>query len=119
MLVRRALIGRGRLVADERQPRIKGQSVEAGIDDRMVLGRAAHHGGPDKEARLERVGRRAVAVAVPPVIGVREDVGAALQFGIDPLATSDSKLPALAVDAVARQEVANPPGLVDRRTCPD
>jgi hypothetical protein len=44
--------------------------------------RAAHHRRPDKEARLEGLGRRAVAVAITPVIGVHEDVGAALQFGV-------------------------------------
>src|SRR6266446_1240466 len=36
------------------------------------------------KARLERLGRRAVAVEVAAVIGVHEDVGAALQLGIDP-----------------------------------
>ena len=49
----------------------------------FVLGRAGHHRRPDKEARLERLGRGAVAVEVAPVIGVHEAVGAALQFGID------------------------------------
>jgi hypothetical protein len=49
-----------------------------------ILGRAAHHRRPDKEARLEGLGRRAVTVAVPAVIGVHENIGAALQLGIDP-----------------------------------
>jgi len=44
----------------------------------------AHHRRPHECARLEGLGRLAVAVAVPPVIGGHEDVGAALQFGVDP-----------------------------------
>jgi hypothetical protein len=50
----------------------------------MVLGRAAHHGGPYIKARLKGLGLLAVTVAVPPIIGVHEDVGAALQLGIHP-----------------------------------
>ena len=42
MLVGGALVGGGGLVADERRARIEGQRLEAGVDDRAVLGRAAH-----------------------------------------------------------------------------
>jgi hypothetical protein len=48
-----------------------------------VLGRAAHHRRRHEEARLEGLGRGAVAVEVAAIISVHEDVGAALQFGID------------------------------------
>jgi hypothetical protein len=64
-------------------PGIEGQRLQAGVDDGAVRGRAAHHRRPDKETRVEGFGRRAVMVAVAAVIGVHEDVGAALQFGID------------------------------------
>ena len=83
VLVGGALVGGGGLVADERRAGVEGQRLEAGVDDGAVLGRAAHHRRPDEEARLERLGRGAVAVEIAPVIGVHEDVGAALQFGID------------------------------------
>jgi hypothetical protein len=83
VLVRRALVGGGGLVGDERRARIEGQCLEAGVDDRAVLGRAAHHSRLDEEARLEGLGRLAVAGEVAAVIGVHEDVGAALQLGID------------------------------------
>ena len=53
-------------------------------DDGTVLGRTAHHRRPDEEARLEGLGRGAVTVEIAAVIGVQEDVGAALQFGVDP-----------------------------------
>jgi hypothetical protein len=43
-----------------------------------AAGGAAHHRRPDIEARLEGLNRRAVAVAVTPVIGVHEDVGGTL-----------------------------------------
>ena len=39
VLVRRALVGRGRLVAEQRRPRIEGQRLQPGIDDRPVFGR--------------------------------------------------------------------------------
>jgi hypothetical protein len=64
-------------------PEIEGQRFEAGVDDRAVLGRAAHHRRPHEKARLECLGRGAVAVEVAAVIGVHEDVRAALQFGVD------------------------------------
>src|SRR6266446_5338427 len=83
VLVGGALVGRGGLVADERRAGVESERLEAGVDDRAVLGRAAHHRRPDKEARLEGFGRRAVAVEIAAVIGVHEDVGAALQFGVD------------------------------------
>jgi hypothetical protein len=35
-------------VADEQRAGIEGQRLEAGVDDRAVLGRAAHHRRPDK-----------------------------------------------------------------------
>src|ERR1700730_1406961 len=70
VLVRGALIGRRGLVADDGRAGVEGERLEAGVDDRAVLGRAAHHSGPDEEARLEGLGRRAVAVA--PIIGVHE-----------------------------------------------
>ena len=68
---------------DQRRAQVESQRLEAGVDDGAVRGRAAHHRGPDKEARLEGFGRGAVMVEVAAVIGVLEDVGAALQFGID------------------------------------
>ena len=99
-------------------PGIEGERLEARVDDGAVLGRAAHHRRPHKEARLEGLGRLAVAVAVPAIIGGHEDVGAALQLGVDPARrlelegagprTGDGR----AVDAVARQQVAGLPGLV-------
>ena len=84
VLVRRTLVCRGRLVADQRRPRVERQSLEAGVDDCAVLGRAAHHRRPHKKAWLEGLGRLAVTVAVPPIIGVHQDIGAALQLGIEP-----------------------------------
>ena len=83
MLVGGALVSRGGLVADDRRPRIKGQSLQASIDDRAVPSRAAHHRRPHVKARLESLVRLAVVLAVLPKIGVNENVGAALQFGID------------------------------------
>jgi hypothetical protein len=86
--------------------------------NRAVVGRAAHHRCPDEEARLERLGRGSVAVEVAAVIGVHEDVGAALQFGIDAACRFELEGAGAgpgdgrAVDAVARQEVAGPPGLL-------
>ena len=81
---RGTLVASGGLVADDRRPRIKGQRLQASIDDRAVLGRAAHHRRPHIKARLEGLGRLAVVVAVLPEIGVHEDVAAALQLGIEP-----------------------------------
>jgi hypothetical protein len=68
MLVGDALVGRGGLVADERRARIEGERLEAGVDDRAVLGRAAHHRRPDEEARLEGPGRGAVAVEIAAIV---------------------------------------------------
>src|SRR5260370_3043875 len=64
-------------------PDSKANAFEAGIDDRAVLRRAAHHRRPHEKARLEGLGRGAVAVEIAAVIGAHEDVGAALQFGVD------------------------------------
>ena len=63
MLVRTALIGRGGLVADGGRPGIEGERLQPSVDDCTVLGGAAHHRRPDVEARLEGLGRLAVAVA--------------------------------------------------------
>ena len=87
VLVGGALVGGGGLVADERRAGVEGERLQAGVDDRAVLGRAAHHRRPHEEARLEGLGRGAVAVEVAAVIGVHEDVGAALQFGVDAVAS--------------------------------
>ncbi len=120
MLVGGALVGRGGLVADEGWAGIEGQRLEAGVDDGAILGRAAHHRRPDEEAGLERLGRRAVALEIAAVIGVHEDVGAALQFGVDPAcrlkleAAGSGAGDIRAFDPVARQEVAGMPGLVGR-----
>jgi len=98
------------------QPKLKRNfnAKQAGVDDRAVVGGAARHCGPDEEARLDGLG---VAVEVAAVIGVQEDVGAALQFGIDAArlfeleaagaGTGDCR----ASDAVARQQIAGPSGL--------
>ena len=110
MLVGGALVGGGGLVAHERRARVEGERLEAGVDDCAVLGRAAHHRRPHEKARLEGLGRGAVAVEVAAVIGVHEDVGAALQLGID--AARRFELEGAgpgdgwALDAVTRQEVA-------------
>src|SRR6266478_7156284 len=66
VLVGGALVGRGGLVADERRAGVESERLEAGVDDRAVLRRAAHHRRPDEEARLEGLGRLAGAVAVAP-----------------------------------------------------
>ena len=42
---------------------IEGERLQAGVDDGAVLGRAAHHRRPDEEARVEGLGRGAVAAA--------------------------------------------------------
>src|SRR5204863_9810430 len=71
-----------------------------------------------EKARLEGFGRSAVAVEVAAVIGVHEDVGAALQFGVDAARRFELERAGAgpgdgrAVDAVARQEVAGAAGLV-------
>jgi hypothetical protein len=83
VLVGSALIGGGGLVADERRAGIEGERLQAGVDDRAVLGRAAHHRRPYIEARLERFGRSAVTVEIAAVVRVHKDVGAALQLGVD------------------------------------
>ncbi len=44
VLVRGALVGRGGLVVDERWPRIEGERLQTGVDDRAVLGRASSKG---------------------------------------------------------------------------
>ena len=83
VLVGGALVGGGGLVADKRRAGIEGERLEAGVDDRAVVGRAAHHRRPHEKARLEGLGRGAVAVELAAIIGVHEDVRAALQFGVD------------------------------------
>src|SRR6266446_9022484 len=83
VLVGGALVGCGGLVADERRARIEGERLEAGVDDGAVFCRAAHYRRPGEEARLEALEGPAVAVAITPVIGVHEDVGAAFQFGVN------------------------------------
>jgi hypothetical protein len=83
VLVGGTLVGGGGLVVDERRARVEGERLQAGVDDGAVVGRAAHHRRPHEKARLEGLGRGAVAVEVTAVIGVHEDVGAALQFGVD------------------------------------
>ena len=80
MLVRRAIVGRGGLVADQRRARIEGERLEAGVDDGAVPGRADHHRRPHKKAWLEGLGRLAVTVAVAPIIGVDEDAKKPLAF---------------------------------------
>jgi len=50
VLVGGALIGCGGLVADERRAEIEGEGRQAGIDDRAVLGRLAHHRRPYEKA---------------------------------------------------------------------
>ena len=50
------------------------ERLEAGLDDRAVFGRPAHHRRPNDEARLERLRRGAVAVEIAAVIGIHEDV---------------------------------------------
>ena len=120
MFVGGALVGRGGLVADQRRTGIEGERLEAGVDDGAVLGRAAHRRRPDEEARLEGLGRGAVMVEIAAVIGVHEDVGAALQLGIDPARRLELEGAGAgpgdgrARDAVARQQVTGLPGLVGR-----
>ena len=70
VLVGGALVGGGGLVADNGWAGIEGERLEAGVDDRAVQGRAAHHRRPDKEARHERLGRRAVAVEIAAIVRV-------------------------------------------------
>jgi hypothetical protein len=64
VLVGGALVGGGGLVADERRARVEGERLQAGVDDRTVVGRAAHHRRLDEKARLEGLGRGGVAVEV-------------------------------------------------------
>jgi hypothetical protein len=118
VLVGGALVGGGGLVADDRRAGVESDRLEAGVDDRTVLGRVAHHRRPDEEARLEGLGRGAVAVEIAAVIGVHEDVGAALQLGIDPARRFELEGAGAgpgdgrALDAVMRRQVTGPPGLV-------
>src|SRR5882724_10945364 len=72
VLVGGALVGGGGLVADQWRAGVEGQCLQAGVDDRAVLGRAAHYRRPHEEARLKGSGRLAVAVEVAAVIGVHE-----------------------------------------------
>src|SRR6202035_4886551 len=110
MLVGGALVGGGGLVADERRARVEGERLQAGVDDRALVGWAAHHCRPHEEAPLAGLGWRAVAVEVAAVVGVHEDVGAALQFGIDTARRFELEGAGIgygrAVDAVECQEVA-------------
>ena len=73
VLVGGVLGGGGGLVADERG-RVKGERLQAGGDDGAVLGRPAHHRRPHEKARLEGLGRGAVAAEIAAVIGVHKDV---------------------------------------------
>jgi hypothetical protein len=79
-----------------------------------------HCRGPHEEARLEGLGRGAVAVEIAAVIGVHEDVGAALQFGVDAARRFELEGAGAgpgdgrARDAVARQQVAGHSGFFDR-----
>jgi hypothetical protein len=66
VLVAGALVGGGGFVADERRARVEGERFQAGVDDGAVVDRAAHHRRPREKARLERLGRGAVAVEVRP-----------------------------------------------------
>jgi hypothetical protein len=61
--------GRGRGIqtdqlSDDGRPRIEGQCLDAAIDDCTVFGRPTNHRRPDQEARLESLGRLAVAVKI-------------------------------------------------------
>jgi hypothetical protein len=68
MLVGGALGGGGGFVADERGTRVEGERLEAGIDDRGP--RPGGSSPPrNRRARLEGLGRDAVAVEVAAVIG--------------------------------------------------
>src|SRR5438270_4532043 len=53
VLVGGALVGGGGLVANERRTRVEGERLQAGVDDRAVLGWAAHYRRPHEKARLE------------------------------------------------------------------
>src|SRR5438552_16355794 len=55
VLVGGALVGGGGFVAHQRWAGVEGERLQAGVDDRAVLGRAAHHRRPYEEARLERL----------------------------------------------------------------
>jgi hypothetical protein len=83
VLVGGALVGGGGFVADGGRARVEGERLQAGVEDRALVGRAAHHRRPHEKPRLEGLGRGSVAVEIAAIIGVHEDVGAALQFGID------------------------------------
>src|SRR5579875_3905625 len=83
MFVRGALIEGSGLVPDQRRPRIESKRLQSGIDNGALLVGAAHHRRPHEQTRPKSADGRAVAIEIAPIIGVHEDVGAALQFGID------------------------------------
>ena len=117
VLVGGPLIGGSGLVADERRARGEGERLQAAVDDRAVLGRAAHHRRPHEKARPEGLGRGAVAVEVAAIVRIHKDVGAALHFGMDAgrgFALEDTGAGThRAFDTVARQQVVGaPPGLI-------
>jgi hypothetical protein len=56
---------------------------EAGIDDRAIRGRRAHHGREHEQAVLELGVAAAIDAADAGVVGVHERVGAALQLIVD------------------------------------
>jgi hypothetical protein len=64
-------------------PELKASAFSPASTIARSSGRTAHRRRPNKEARLEGLGRLAVMVSIVPVIGVHKDVGAALQFGVD------------------------------------
>src|SRR5438067_25563 len=120
VLVGGALVGGGGLVPDGRRTGIHAERLEPGIDDGAVLARPAHHRGPDEKARVEGADRLAILVEIAAVIGVHEDVGAALQFGVD--AAPGLELEGAgagagdvaALDAVPGEKVAGHAGLLGR-----
>jgi hypothetical protein len=89
--------------------RVEGEPLQSGVDDRTVLGRAAHHRRPHEKARLEGLGRGAVAVEVAAIVRVHEDVRAALQLGIDADRGLELEVSAAgydgAVGLIAQQEI--------------
>src|SRR5438270_8330541 len=121
VLVGGALVGGGGSVAHQGWAGVEGERLQASVDDRAVLGRAAHHRRPHEKTRLEGLGRGAVAIEVAAVIGIHEDVGAALQFGVDAARRFELEGAGAgpgdgrALDAVAREEIAGSAGLVGGR----
>ena len=75
VLVGGALVCGGGLVADEGRAGIEGERLEAGVDDRAVFGRVAHHRRLYEEARLEGLGRGAVEVAAIVGVPLGRDAG--------------------------------------------